>query len=131
MLTIANPNPFPVTITTVQLPASTTYASGYTTSALTTTKPGCLETTSSAVTWSLATPTSGSSHTLSTSLTVGATGSANDPLGVTLTGAASMGISAPLACAGSYFSMPSLTGLTATGGSATPTPTPATDGWTS
>ena len=125
VLTIANPNPFPVTITAVQLPASTTDASGYTTSVLTTTEPGCLQTTPSTVPWNFAAPTSGSSHTLSIPLTVGAAGSTDNPLGVSLTDVASMGVSAPLACAGSCFSrLPSLTGLTATGGSPTPTPTP-------
>ena len=42
-----------------------------------------------------------------------------------------MGSAAPLACAGVYFAMPSFTGITATGGAATSTTTPATDSWTS
>src|ERR1700728_3530523 len=41
VVTIANPNPYPVTITAVQLPTNTTYAAGYTTSALATSEPGC------------------------------------------------------------------------------------------
>ena len=41
VVTISNPNPYPVTITAVQLPTNTTYATGYTTSALTTTQTGC------------------------------------------------------------------------------------------
>jgi len=131
VLTIANPNPFPVTITAVQLPASTTYASGYTTNTLTTTKPGCLATTPSFVSWDDATPTSGSKHTLLTPLTVGASGTPNDPLTVTLADDASMGMQAPMACAGAYFALPPFTNLTATVGSATPTLTPTTDGWTS
>src|SRR6187551_2573251 len=32
VVTISNPNPFPVTITAVQLPTNTTYATGYTSS---------------------------------------------------------------------------------------------------
>ena len=44
---------------------------------------------------------------------------------------ATMGASAPLACANAYLSMPSLAGITATGGSAVPTTTPAIDGWSS
>ena len=40
VVTISNPNPYPVTITAVQLPTNTTYATGYTTSALTTTVAG-------------------------------------------------------------------------------------------
>ena len=66
------------------------------------------------------------------SITVAASGKANNPLTVTLTNDASMGLSAPLACANTFFSMPSLTGITATGGgTGTATTSPATDGWTS
>jgi hypothetical protein len=131
VVTVSNANPYPVTITAVQLPTSTTYATGYTTNALTATQAGCVASTPSDVTWSFAT-TSGSSHTLTTALTVAASGKADNPLTVTLTNDASMGLSAPLACANTYFSMPSLTGITATGGgSGTATTNPATDGWTS
>ena len=38
VVSISNPNPFPVTITAVQLSSNTTYATGYTTSGLTTTQ---------------------------------------------------------------------------------------------
>jgi hypothetical protein len=131
VVTISNPNPFPVTITAVQLPTNATYATGYTTSALTTTQAGCLAATPSQVTWNFSTATSGTSHTLTTALTVGASGQANNPLAVTLTNDASMGTTTPAACASTYFSMPSLTGVTATGGVATSTTTPATDSWTS
>ena len=131
VVTISNPNPYPVTITAVQLPTNTTYATGYTTNTLTTTQTGCLAATPSSVTWNFSTATSGSSHTLTTPLTVGASGQANNPLAVTLTNDASMGTSTPAACANTYFSMPSLTGVTATGGAATSTTTPATDSWTS
>ena len=132
VVTIANANPYPVTITAMQLPTSTTYATGYTTNALTTTQSGCVASTPSDVTWSFSTTTSGSSHTLTTALTVAASGKANNPLTVTLTNAATMGLSAPLGCANTYFSMPSLTGISATGGgSRAATSSPATDGWTS
>jgi hypothetical protein len=132
VVTVSNANPYPVTITAVQLPTSTTYATGYTTNALTATQAGCVASTPSDVTWSFATTTSGSSHTLTTALTVAASGKADNPLTVTLTNDASMGLSAPLACANTYFSMPSLTGITATGGgSGTATTSPTTDGWTS
>ena len=131
VVTIANPNPYPVTITAVQLPTNTTYATGYTTSALTTTQTGCLAATPSAVTWNFSTATSGSSHTLTTPLTVGASGQANNPLVASLTNDASMGTTSPSACANTYFSLPSLIGVTATGGAATSTTTPATDAWTS
>jgi hypothetical protein len=131
VVTISNPNPFPVTISAVQLPTNTTYATGYTSSALTTTQTGCLAATPSQVTWNFSTATSGSSHTLTTAVTVGASGQANNPLAVTLTNDASMGTTTPAACANTFFSMPSLTGVTATGGAATSTTTPATDSWTS
>jgi hypothetical protein len=131
VVSISNPNSFPVTVTAVNLPTDTTYATGYTTSALTTTQAGCLASTPSGVTWNYATGTSGSSHTLTTPLTVAASGQANNPLTVTMTNDATMGSSAPAACENTYFSMPSLTGITATGGAATATTSPATDGWTS
>jgi len=131
VVTIASTNPYPVTITAVQLPTNTTYANGYTTSALTTTQAGCLAATPSYVIWNYSTATSGSTHTLTTPLTVGASGQANNPLVVTLTNDASMTTSSPVACANTYFSLPSLTGITATGGSGTSTTSPATDAWTS
>lgn len=131
VVTISNPNSFPVTITGVNLPTNTTYATGYTTSALSTTQTGCLAATPSGVTWNFATGTSGSAHTLTTPLVVAASGQANNPLTVTFTNAASMATSAPAACESTYFSMPSLTGVSATGGAATPTTSPATDSWTS
>ena len=131
VVTISNPNPYPVTITAVQLPTNATYATGYTSSALTTTQAGCLAATPSQVTWNFSTGTSGTSHTLTSPLTVGASGQANNPLAVTLTNDASMGTTTPAACASTFFSMPSFTGVTATGGAATSTTTPATDSWTS
>jgi hypothetical protein len=131
VVTIANPNPYPVTITAVQLPPDTTDATGYTTSALTTSEPGCLASTPSTVTWNFATSVSGSSHALTTPLTVGASGAPNNPLAVTLTNDATMGASAPLACANASLSMPSFAGITATGGSAVSTTSPAIDGWSS
>jgi hypothetical protein len=132
VVSIANANPFPVTITAVQLPTSTTYATGYTSSALTTTQAGCLSTTPSDVTWNYSTTTSGSSLTLTTPLTVAASGKPDNPLVVTLSDDAFMSSSAPLACANTYFSMPALTGITATGGgTGTVTTSPTSDGWTS
>jgi hypothetical protein len=130
VVTISNPNPYPVTLTAVQLPTNTTYATGYTTSALTTTQAGCLAATPSGVGWNFATSTSGSSHTLTTPLTVGAFGQANNPLVVTLSNDATMATTSPAACANTYFSLPSFTGVTATGGAATSTTSPATDAWT-
>ena len=129
VVTIANTNPYPVTITAVQLPTNTTYGTGYTNSALSTVNASCTATTS-LVPWNFSTATSGSSHTLTTPLTVGASGQANNPLVVTLTNDASMTAASPAACASTFFSMPSLTGITATGGAATSTTTPAVDAWT-
>jgi len=123
---ITNPNPFPVTITAVNLPTNTTYAAGYSDSALTTANTNCTATTS-LVGWNFATGTSGSSHTLTTAVTVAASGN----LTVTFQSDATMASTTPSQCQGTYFSMPSLTGVTATGGSATATISPATSGWTS
>lgn len=126
VVTISNANPYPVTITAVQLPTNTSYAAGYTTSALSTPQSGCSSSASDVI-WNYATAASGSSHTLTTPLTVGASGT----LAVTFTNDAAMTSAAPLACVNTYFSMPSLTGVTATGGAATATLSPATDSWTS
>ena len=131
VVTISNPNPFPVTVTDVQLPDDTTDATGYTSSDLTTTQSGCLASTPSDVTWNYATGSSGSSHALTAPLTVAAVGQANNPLVVTFTNDAAMAVAAPAACVNTYFSMPPLTGVTATGGSGAATTSPATDSWTS
>lgn len=131
VVTIANPNPFPVTISAVNLPTSSIYAAGYTSSTLGTAQAGCTAATPSGVTWNFATSTSGSSHALQSNLTVGASGAANNPLVVTLANDALMATTSPAACANTYFSMPSLTAVTATGGAATSTTTPATDAWIS
>lgn len=124
--TITNNNAFPVTITGVNLPTNTTYASGFTTSALSTAQTGCSSTTSDVI-WNYATATSGSAHTLTSALTV----AANGTLTVTFTNDASMTSSAPAACENTFFSMPSLTGVVATAGAGTATTSPATDAWTS
>jgi hypothetical protein len=131
VVTISNSNPYPVTITAMQLPTNTTYAGGYSNSSLSSSQAGCLASTPSGVIWNFSTGSSGSSHTLTTPLTVAASGQPNNPLVVTLTNDASMTAAAPAACANAYFSMPSFTGITATGGAATATSSPATDGWTS
>ncbi len=130
VITIANPNPYPVTVTAVNLPTNTTYAAGYSNSSLTTAQPGCTAGTS-LVGWNFATAGSGSSHTLTTPVTVAPSGQANNPLTVTLTNTATMSSSSPQACAGTYFSMPSFTGISATSATGTATTSPATSGWTS
>jgi hypothetical protein len=126
VLKITNPNAFPVTLTAVQLPANTTFATGYSDAALATANAGCTA-GNSGVSWNFATATSGSSHSLTSPLSV----AGNGTLTVTMTNAASMSTSAPAACASTFFSMPSLTGVSATGGAATATTGPATDSWTS
>ena len=126
VLTISNSNVFPVTITGVDLPTNVTYATGYTASNLTGAISGCTSSTSD-VLWNYSTATSGSVHVLTSALTVGASSS----LTVTMTNDSSMTTAAPAACEGAYFSMPSLTGVVATGGAATATTSPATDAWTS
>jgi len=126
VVTVNNTNAYPVTITAVQLPTNTTYAAGYSNSALTSAQTGCSSAQSDVI-WNYSSATTGSSHTLTTPLVV----AANSSLVVTLTNDASMTTSAPAACAGTYFSMPSLTGVSATGGAGTATTSPATDSWTS
>jgi hypothetical protein len=95
LVTITNLNAFPVTITAVDLPTDTTYASGYTTSALTTAQAGCTAATPSDVIWNFSTATLGSGHTLTSPLVVAANGQSDDPLVVTLTNAAAMTAAAP------------------------------------
>jgi len=131
VLTVANPNPFPVTLTGVDLPADNSYANGYTSSALTSAQSGCSSSTPSDVIWNYSTSTAGSVHTLSTPLVVAASGQANNPLTVTLTNDASMTIGAPAACEATYFSMPSLTGVVAAAGGTPATTTPTVDAWSS
>lgn len=126
VLSIVNTNVFPVTITGVDLPTNTTYATGYTTSALSTSISGC-SSANSTVTWNYSSATTGSVHALSTPLTVGA----NSSLAVTLSSDAFMSLAAPAACEGAFFSMPALTGIVASGGAAASTTSPATDSWTS
>jgi len=122
---ITNPNGFPVTISAVNLPTASTYASGFSDAGLTTAQAGCTS-TSSTVAWNFATATSGSTHPLTSPITVAANGN----LTITFTNDAIMGASAPAACQATYFSLPSLTGVAATGGAAATT-TATTDSWTS
>jgi hypothetical protein len=122
---ITNPNAFPVTITSVNLPTNLIFGGGFSDSALTLPQVGCT-TTTSAVAWSFATSTSGSVHTLTTPITVGA----NANFTVTFVNDASMGLTTPVTCESTFFSMPSLTGVVASAGAATST-VATTDAWTS
>src|SRR3954470_19289495 len=105
VVSISNPNSFPVTITAVNLPTNTTYATGYTDSGLTTATPG-VAAADSAVAYRFATGVSGTSHTLTTPLVVAAGGQAHNPLKVTLTNAATMGSTSASDCQSQYFEMP-------------------------
>ena len=121
---ITNTNVGAVTITALTLPANTAFGAGYSDSTLTTPVAGCTA-TSSTVTYAFS--GAGGSHTLTSALTV----AGNSTLTVTFTNDAVMGLTAPAACEGTFFSLPSFTGVTATEGAATATVSPATDAWTS
>ena len=127
VLSIFNPNSFPVTITAVQLPTNLSYADGFSDNTLTTPKAGCSSSTPSDVIWNFSTGTSGSSHSLHTSLTV----SGGSTLIVTMTNDVSMTTGAPLTCASTFFKMPAITGVTATSDTVAGTSNPATDFWNS
>jgi hypothetical protein len=129
VLTISNPNPFPVTVTGVNLPTSSVFAAGFTTSGLSSAQLGCSSATSDVI-WNYSSATSGSAHALTTPVTVAASGQPGNPLTVTLTNDASMTAASPAACENTYFSMPSLAGIAASGGAAVATASPATDAWT-
>lgn len=124
VMQISNPNPFPVTVTALGVPAATSVADGYSDGALSVPVAGCAAATPSAVTWN--TTYAGTSHTLSQAVTVPAASGGNGTLTVTLTNGSTMGSASPAACAGVYFKLPSLTGVTATGGAATATTGPVT-----
>jgi hypothetical protein len=130
---ITNPNNFPVTITKLKLPKSTSFATGYSTSGLTTIKGGCgAVVTGSDVSWHYSSTVTGSVHTLHTPITVAASGQSGDPLTVTFTDDAYMGTTASTTCENSFVKMPSLVGITAYGGgSSAPDASPFTDKWTS
>jgi hypothetical protein len=124
---ITNPNQFPVTVTGVNLPTATTYAPGYSDSLLSSAQTGC-DSTLSFVSWTFASGTSGSVHTVSPIVVAGLGTST-----VTLTGDASMGANSALACANTYFKMPALTGVVATSApqGTVATTSPSVNGWTS
>lgn len=151
---LTNPNPFPVTVTAITIPAETLTSNdavGYTTNGLTTAIGTTCGATTSTVEW-LNAPTSGSTSEPLTSGTrggetqVGPFAIAAGPstsITVTLTDDAAMDSTAPLACAGTqsgttpnftyagaYFVMPSLTTVTATGGTYSGQPSVIANGGT-
>jgi hypothetical protein len=129
VLSISNPNPYPVTLHGFWLPTNTTYASGYSDAALTNPVAACSAATPSYVIWWDAQNTS-VLHNLATPLVIAASGAADNPLVVTLRNDASMGTSAPTACRRIYFAMPAFANVFANSGASGPaTTSPAQDGW--
>jgi hypothetical protein len=125
VISIVNGGSSPVQITALGLPSNTVAAAGYSDSTLQTADTLTCNALNSFVTWTGG-GTLGASVTLSTPLVVAANNAAS-PLVVTLTNYASMGPLAASGCQGQYFSMPSLTGVTASVVNATPTASPAVD----
>jgi hypothetical protein len=123
---VSNPNAFAVTVTALRLPPDTAYAVGYRDARLSSPIPHCSARTPSGVTWSFATGTTGSPHPLDTPLIVPARGTVS----VVLIRDVTMAPSAPAACTGAYFSLPSITGVIAAGRPGAATPGPARDAWT-
>jgi hypothetical protein len=121
---VSNPNSFAVSVTALELPPGTAFASGYADSSLSTPRPGCGPKVS-LTGWSGAAPGEPSWHVLTSSLTI----AARSRLQVDFTGAAYMGQLAPAACQNSYFRMPSLIGILATGTSEPSTSGPVQDSW--
>ena len=122
---IGNQNPFAVTLSAFGLPSQATFADGYADSRLQTPKTGC-DPSNSEVGWTGSTAASGSMHLLVVPITVGP----KSNLAVTLTGEATMTESSPPACQGTYFLMPSFTGVRAQQAASGAVPGPTTDTWT-
>jgi hypothetical protein len=138
--TLSNPNPFPVTVTGIQLPEenlTTNDAVGFPTSAVNGTAiSGCGATTSTVI-WKNAVIASNVQQSFSTGTFPFAIAAGATNVTVTLTNDATMDSTAPLACAGTatgtapnqtyggaWFVMPSLFGVLATGGTFAGSPTP-------
>jgi hypothetical protein len=124
VVAIANRNDVAVRVTVVDLPPSTTYAAGYTTSTHTVPRTGCSSATSG-VAWTRSVSGRSSLVPLATPLVIGAHQSAT----VTMTNGANMRISAPAACEATYFAMPELIGIGARTDAHARTSTPAVDSW--
>lgn len=129
VLTISNPNPYPVTVTALQFPTNVLGANGYSNSDLDTASLSltCTAATSG-VTWTYSTSVPNSSHSLTTPIVVAASGATGNPLTVTLDDYASMATTSPATCENTFFQMPSLGGVTATAGGSPVTASPAADG---
>lgn len=131
IVSITNPTPRSVTITRVELPPSTAFASGYATAERRIPVPACgPSATGSDVRWRGGAETQASSHALLRPLVVAAWGSPEDPMRVTFVDAAVMGTTASPACEGIYFKMPPIEGsaVVSTGTTGAPATT-ARDEW--
>lgn len=124
VVSITNRNDIPVRVTAVDLPSSTTYATGYTTRAHTVPRTGCSSATSG-VAWTRSASGRSSRVPLATPLVIGAHQSAT----VTMTNGANMRISAPAACEATYFAMPGLIGIGARADARARTSALAVDSW--
>jgi hypothetical protein len=124
VVSITNRNDIPVRVTAVDLPSSTTYATGYTTRAHTVPRTGCSSATSG-VAWTRSASGRSSRVPLATPLVIGAHQSAT----VTMTNGANMRISAPAACEATYFAMPGLIGIGARADARARTSAPTVDSW--
>ena len=132
VVTISNPNAYPVTITDVQLPTNLTDATGLHDERSHDDADGVSRHHAErghvelldGLEWELA-------HALHPADGRGERPGEQPARGDDLQNDSSMGSTSPTACSNTYVSMPSLTGVTATGGAATSTTSPATDGWTS
>ncbi|HLY34455.1 MAG TPA: hypothetical protein VKQ07_07980 [Jatrophihabitantaceae bacterium] len=107
-LSVRNPNPFPVTLRAVRLPAATVYADGFADATLREPKPDCAATTPSRVAW-VDKDSPASAHTFSRTVVVGAKATVL----LIVRDAVSMETTAPTACAGAFFKMPSFAGVDA------------------
>jgi len=121
---IRNANSITVAITAITVPTGSEFAAGYADAALTIPQAGCTSRTS-AVTWNGVIAGRSSTHALAVPLVIGP----HATLTVTFTGAARMGLPAPVACEHAYFSMPALTISAAAPATKAPSRGVARDTW--
>lgn len=124
VVTVTNPNDVAVRVTAVDLPSNRSYARGYTSSARTAARAGCTAATSE-VMWTGSTRAVDTVRPLATPLVLGARQTAI----VTMRNGASMGMSAPAACEGTYFMMPKLIGIGARTDGHARSAVPSVDSW--
>jgi hypothetical protein len=110
VVTITNPNPFPVSVDSLTLP--TTAATSFNDAALTSSDSACDAGTG--VTWNYTT------KTLSGVIVGKKVGSTNGSLTLTLTNGAAMSNASNTNCQGHFFKMPNVTAVAATSSTGTP-----------